>query len=595
MNDKCHEDKGTYVIHEFVTNRGWFYLFKDVRTQSSACPDYGILRAMKIKNIAPLLFVILLLIGCDDSSTPAPTLMPTRVPPTATPQPDPTAAPTPAPTATPEFIAYEAPDWFENGVLYEIYVRSFADSDGDGIGDFNGITENLDYIEALHVDVVWLMPIHPSPSVHGYNVTDYMAVNPEYGTMDDFRSMVDAFHERGIRVVIDFVSSHASSEHPFFLDAFNHPESVYDDWFRFTNDANTSYDGFDGLPSLPRFNHFNKEVKQYMTEAALFWLDLDGDGDYTDGVDGFRVDNASFPPKSYFVDWRQQVKRANPDALLLGEAWVLQVEQLKPYFEDQFDALFNFQLMELLDNSLGENADGEVRWEMPPSLIGNLMNSQAAKYPAEGIVVQFVSNHDTDRLASMFNGSLEWQKLTAAFTIILPESFALYYGEEIGMFGVKGGPPHYDSYRREPLDWYAAGEGPGQTNWFKVPDRWNRPYDGVSVEEQENDPNSLLNTYRHLLELRQSNDALKDGDFVVLTTQAVGRKAWSVSRTAGDQTVIGIFNFGEEAVDITLPSFPISSDALLDLISGEMYPGSTAGESYTLTLPEAGAVWLTVP
>jgi glycosidase len=228
---------------------------------------------------------------------------------------------------------------------------------------------------------------------------------------------------------------------------------------------------------------------------------------------------------------------------------------------------------------------------MPPSLITARVEGQAETYPEAGILVQFFSNHDTDRLASEFGGDVEIQKLAAALSLILPDAFALYYGEEIGMFGVAGGPPHYDSYRREPMDWFANQQGPLQTTWFQVPDRWNVPGDGVSVEEQEADPDSLLNTYRHLLELRTTLPALQGGDFVDLDAAAVGRKAWAVARVSETQTLVGIYNFGLEAVEITIPVFPFSSDTLVDLIGGAEYPGSVEGEPYVIILESGTAVW----
>jgi glycosidase len=239
--------------------------------------------------------------------------------------------------------------------------------------------------------------------------------------------------------------------------------------------------------------------------------------------------------------------------------------------------------------SIGE--DGVYEWTMPPSLITARVESQIAEYPEEGILVQFFSNHDTDRLASEVGGDVAIQKLAAAVSLVLPEAFALYYGEEIGMFGVAGGPPHYDSYRREPMDWYADQEGPLQATWFQVPDRWNVPGDGVSVEEQEADPDSLLNAYRHLLELRTTLPALQGGDFADLDAAAVGRKAWAVARVSETQTLVGIYNFGPEAVEITIRAFPFSSETLVDLIGGAEFPGSVEGEPYVIILESGTAVW----
>ncbi len=554
-----------------------------------------------LRTLLPLI-LLTLLIACTLPTPAAPPPSPEALPsPTASPIP-PTPVDTPTPeatitlpaTPTPEFIPYTTPDWFKNAILYEIFVRSFADSDGNGTGDFNGIAAQLDYIASLGTDVIWLMPIHPSPSDHGYDVTDFLAVNPDYGTLADFQHFVDEAHARDIRILIDFVSSHLSNQNPIFKDAFNHPESEYDEWFHFTNDANTSYQAFADLSSLPRFNHFNPEVVDYLEDAALFWMDLDGDGDYTDGVDGFRVDNATFPPKEFFVDLRQTIKRANPEALLLGEVWVERVSDLTLYYPDQFDALFNFPFYTLLASSSKVDSSGQVIWELPPSLLTRRLNEQDAKYPPESILVQFASNHDTDRLGSVFNGDVAWQRLMAAVTVILPESIALYYGEEIGMLGVKGGAPYWDNYRREPMDWYAAEAGPLHATWFTVPDRWNSPNDAISVEEQEGDPGSLLNTYRHLLTLRQTIPALHNGDFVTLIAAAIGRKAWVVQRTAGDQILVGIYNFGNEESAITVDAFPFTSAALIDLISGDAYPGSVAGTPYVITLPPAGVVWFVI-
>ncbi len=136
----------------------------------------------------------------------------------------PTTAPTPVATPTPE-------NWWSNAVFYEIFVRSFNDSDGDGVGDFNGITQKLDYLQELGITAIWLMPIFPSPSYHGYDVTDYYDVNPQYGTMDDFKNLVAEAHKRDINIIIDLVINHTSDQHPWFKEAKKDPNSPYRDWY----------------------------------------------------------------------------------------------------------------------------------------------------------------------------------------------------------------------------------------------------------------------------------------------------------------------------------------------------------------------------
>ncbi len=195
------------------------------------------------------LLAILLLSACGPSASP--TLPPTEEPlPTHTATTAPTTlpptVPVPAYTPTPE-PEIDAPAWFDDAILYEIFVRSFVDDDGDGIGDLAGLTTELDYLQELGATAVWLMPIHPSPSYHGYDVTDYFDVNPDYGTLEDMVAFVDAAHERGIRVIMDMVVNHMSNEHPIFQDAYGNPDSEYADWFLWTNESHTAYEAFGGF------------------------------------------------------------------------------------------------------------------------------------------------------------------------------------------------------------------------------------------------------------------------------------------------------------------------------------------------------------
>ncbi len=550
------------------------------------------------KTVPGLLAVAFMLAACAQAlptplQTESPRLSPTpggthTVETTQVSTPTESLPPTPAAT----LIPYETPDWFDGDILYEIFVRSFADSDGDGIGDLNGITERLDYLESLGVDTIWLMPIYPSPSVHGYDVSDYFAVNPEYGTLEDLQALVQAVHERDMRIILDFVPSHLSNQNPLFQDAYNNPESEYSDWFVWTNDAHTSYAGFADNEDMPRFNHYNPEVVAYLAEAARYWLDLDGDGDLTDGVDGFRVDNVTFPPQEFLVALRQEVKSANPQALLLGEAWVHNPSDMSRFYPDQFDALFDFPLYELMQGNQDTNGDGLLAGKGFPVLITSLMEDQAERFPEEAIALRFLSNHDTNRIATELAGDAARQRLAIALLAAYPGPGLLYYGEEIGMPGQKGGAPSYDNYRREPMDWYAAEEGPGQASWFKPEDGWNQPADGISVEEQDSDPESLLSYYRNALAIRRQNTALSQGDFTIIQLDASEPGAWGFIRSREGNMVVAVFNFSNQELDITIPEFPFSADALVDLLSGSDFPPVEINQPYSLRLPAASAVWL---
>jgi maltose alpha-D-glucosyltransferase/alpha-amylase len=172
----------------------------------------------------------------------------------------------------------------------------------------------------------------------------------------------------------------------------------------------------------------------------------------------------------------------------------------------------------------------------------------------------------------------------------LPGPVMVYYGEEIGMLGQKGTSPYWDNYRREPMDWLAGEEGPFQTTWFKVEDRWNAPDDGISVEEQENDPGSLLNFYRTLFQLRGTLPALSQGE-IAFPDISGSSLAWGFVRYTDEQTIVALFNFGDEPAALTIWDFPFTSGTALDLLSGEFYANAD-GAVYEITLPPAGVVWL---
>jgi glycosidase len=494
------------------------------------------------------------------------------------------ASPTPLPTAAPTLIPYSTPGWFADAVVYEIYVRSFYDADGDGTGDLRGIEQKLDYLDDLGVDVLWLMPIYPSPSVHGYDVTDFFGVNPEYGTLSDLQSLAAATHAHGMRLILDFVPSHLSDQNPLFLEAYNHPGAEKSDWFAFTNDAQTRYASFAENMDMPRFNHYNPEVVDYLTDAALFWLEQ--------GVDGFRVDNVTFPPPEFFVSLRQSIKAEYPDELLLGEAWVTDPRSLSIYYADQFDALFDFPLYDLVQALPNGPGDGILNGRSSTSLISSLFKEEAARYPASSLALRFLSNHDTDRIASEVRNDAARQRLAASLLGALPGPLMLYYGEEIGMPGRKGIAPHYDSYRRAPFDWYAAEAGLGQATWFLQPDDWNAPGDGISFEEEDADPGSLLNFYRLVFDLNASTPALQSAAIIFPDAGWSGQGGLAFVRGEGDDALLALFNFSEEPLTVELAAFPLPAAELVDLLSGDAVAGAQPGVAWSFTLPAKSSLWL---
>lgn len=476
---------------------------------------------------------------------PAPAPIPptaTRLPPTATRQATASPAPTPTATARPQI---GTPAWFEDALIYEIFPRSFADSDGDGIGDLAGITARLDYISSLGANTLWLTPHYPSNTYHGYAVSDYVAVNPEFGTLDDFRALLAAAKQRKMRVLVDFVANHTSTEHPFFKDAFNNPQSKYAKWFRFNDAGNATYSGFAGLRDLPEWNHDNPDVVTYLLDAAMFWLDL--------GVDGLRCDYAKGIDFSFWRALRERVKARHPDAVLLAEVFDGNPNVIAPYLANGFDAAFDFPYFFAASGGGDSNGGGIVNGVgNPPSIRGpiRLLNSL---YPVGAQLVRFASNHDTNRIASEVGGDPKGMRLAAALGILMPGIPMIYYGEEIGMRGTKGGGPVYDELRREPMDWFASESGSGMTTWFKPAERNNKPGDGVSVEEQDNAPDSLLNFYRLLGRLRNEHSALRSRAFAfVEDPDGCAQKCVLLWRWSDDELVALAFNFSDQPAAIAL-------------------------------------------
>lgn len=418
-------------------------------------------------------------------------------------------------------------------VYYEVFVRSFYDSDGDGIGDFKGLTEKLDYLNDgnpdtdtdLGVEGIWLMPINPSPSYHGYDVTDYRDIHPDYGTMDDFKQFLDEAHKRGIKVIMDLVVNHTSKEHPWFLDAAANKDSEYRDWYIWAEDQNRKTGGssaagsgspwhsargdhymgifWDGMPDL---NFDNPDVRQEMNDIGKFWLDL--------GLDGFRLDAAKHIYEDLITDksqettdknvqWWQEFRSSmlevNPEAYLVGEIWDPSPALIANYLDSALDSGFNFGLAENMLSAAKQEKDNNIAFTLERTY--KLFEE---KSKGQFIDATFLTNHDKNRVMTQLEGNTDHAKMAAGLMLTLPGNPFIYYGEEIGMTGAKP-----DESIREPMQWYAGGAGTGQTTWEPV--QFNTGQPGTSVEEQSKDPDSLLSHYRKLIALRQISSALIDG------------------------------------------------------------------------------------
>lgn len=462
------------------------------------------------------------------------------------------------------FPGSAATPWWREAVFYEIFVRSFNDSNGDGIGDFNGITLKLDYLQSLGVTALWLMPIHPSPSYHGYDVLNYYTVNPQYGTLNDFKRLLSEAHSRGLRVIIDFVPNHTSSGHPFFQSALN-PQSPYRDYYVWSeNDPgqNGAYGGtawhktdhgyYYGLfwGGMPDLNYLNPRVTAQMENVVRFWL--------TDvGVDGFRIDAVKHlieengkqentpATHAWLKGFYSFYKTLDTQAYTVGEVFGAGGTLIKSYSGGQMDQIFNFELASgYLNSARGEGSSGVV---------------SALKFAqmdaADGNYASFLANHDQERVMSELGGDVNKAKVAAALLLTGPGTPYLYYGEEIGMQGVKP-----DELIRTPMQWTSDPATAGFTTGIP----WHAPNHtaGANVAAEDQDPNSLLNYYRELIALRKAHPALQSGSTILLETNSPA--VYAALRSSPAETLLVISNLSRG--DIAGPRF--------SLASGEMSDGS---------------------
>lgn len=319
----------------------------------------------------------------------------------------------------------KTPEFYNNAIVYEIFIRKFNDSDGDGIGDFNGVTQKLDYLKSLGIDAIWLMPFNESSKEHGYNVIDYYSIEKDYGTFEDYFKFLRECKKRNIRVIKDIVINHCDTAFTFFRDAKNNPTSKYSSWFQFTDSLNSTWNHFGIEIDMPKFNFENKEVQDYFIQFVKYWMDPNGDGNFEDGIDGIRCDAAKEIPHSFWNRLRREVKRIRPDFLILGEVWD-GANYLIPFFEDEFDMLFDYPLYYAFQRFF-DGSDNKA--------IENTLLHQVEIYPPNFQMMRFLSNHDNHRALSLFNQDTMkyFQSLVLLFT--LPGTPTIYYGDEVGLIG----------------------------------------------------------------------------------------------------------------------------------------------------------------
>ena len=494
---------------------------------------------------------------------------------------------------------------------YEVFVYSFYDSDGDGVGDLPGLLEKLDCINdgdpATDADLgctgLWLLPVCPSPTYHKYDVTDYCAIDPAYGTLDDFRALADACHARGMYLLVDLVMNHTSSSHPWFTQAAEYLRSLepgaepdpeacpYVDYYNFSRDSGSGRYALEGTDwyyeapfwsEMPDLDLNCQAVRAEFDAIVDFWL--------AQGADGFRLDGA----KEYFsgdpdanvqtLSWfNDMVKSKRPDAYIVAEVWTA-LSSYAPYYASGIDSCFNFAFAD----SQGTIANSIKRLQNAnASTYGRaIVNFQqtVADYADSYIDAPFYTNHDMGRSAGYYPGQLceNQVKMAQAMNLLMSGSAFLYYGEELGMKGAGK-----DENKRAPMFW---SEDPGQAGMCAgPPDMEDVAMRFAGFDGQDADGNSILNFVRQAIRLRGAWPALSHGQ-AVFHEQLSSQDVCVLEKRYESQQALLVFNISPESqtVDLSpLDMAPVLSGCLVST------PEAPALEGEQLTLPMYSVALLT--
>ena len=486
---------------------------------------------------------------------------------------------------------------------YEVFVYSFYDSDGDGIGDLAGLTSQLDYINdgdpATDTDLgctgIWLMPIMPSPSYHKYDVTDYLDIDPAYGTLDDFKTFLAAAHDRGINVIIDFVMNHTSSEHPWFVEAANYlrslPEGAQPDlnacpyvgYYNFSLTPSTCklegtewyYEApfWSGMPDL---DLTSEAVRAELEDIVDFWLDL--------GVDGFRLDAAkefvsgATQANTEILTWfNDMVKGKKEDAFIVAEVWT-GLSTYAQYYASGVSC-FNFAFGDsdgVIPNTV-KHTSGNTASSYGRAIV-NLQNT-LSNYNPNYVDSPFYTNHDMGRAAGHYFSeyALYQTKMAQALNLLMSGSSFLYYGEELGMKG-----SGRDENKRAPMYWSDDASYPGLCDGPADMEDFDMKF--ASWEDQSADGDSIYHFVAQTIRLRTAYPAIARGTVIFEETLS-GDNICVLRKTWGSEEVLLVFNISETAESVDLSSVTVAGAE--PAIGGVLV--STAEEPTlehgTLTLP----------
>lgn len=442
-----------------------------------------------------------------------------------------------------------------DGLIYEVYVRSFRDADGDGIGDLAGVREKLDYLEWLGVSTLWLMPVFEASSRAGYDATDFDAIEPDYGDEDDLRALIDDAAARDIEILLDLPLNHSSASHPWFQAGLEDDRADEEAWYLWSNhqwddlrwfeaENDRYYYAFFG-EGYPDLDWTNQAVAEAMLSSLNGWLDA--------GVGGFRLDAviqlieedgdiADTESSHCLLAWLTgELEQEHPDALLLSEAWHQTVPGNVRWLGSEAAPE-----ADLIIDVPRRHVDEDAWTSGDPSEVAAVLAQQIELGVTEQLA-GYLSAHDTPRFGSRVEDPAARRAWMVAH-LLLPGQPILYYGDEIDMTDSSQWSGH-DAPQRGPMAWndeIYAGFSEAEP-WFGVDDDY---LEGVNVEAQQADPDSLLQLVVALSELRRGSAALREGSLELLEVSPSSVLAFR--RAQGDEQVLAVLNFGETETEVSV-------------------------------------------
>ncbi len=377
----------------------------------------------------------------------------------------------------------QSPDWAKDAIIYEVFIRKFTPE-----GNLKGLINKIPYLKTLGINCLWLMPIWDGPTSHGYGPSNFFIIERDYGTLYDFKELIEKAHEAGIRIIIDFIANHTSDQHPYFLLSYQNPTSSFRDWYRWHPKEKTigyyAYEFHRDWDNLPNLNYENPNVRRYIIEVAEYWAKL--------GVDGFRCDVAWGVPHDFWKLFRRSLKNINPDFLTIDEVLPRSPEYHKDEFDMSYDTDFYGNLLDVMNG------------RKPLSAIDYGLKKTQRNYSPYALDFRYIENHDIDRFISQFG--LNKTKLAATLLLTIPGTPLIYYGQEIG--------------QREKTS----------------PKVWNK-FDSP-----------LFKFYQKLILLRRYHVCLRRGEMIKVFTN-VEDSVYAYLRKANNESFLFVLNFGDKIED----------------------------------------------